>query len=48
MEEATFQGYIAVLIDAAVRIPASAGEYVGRFVTITAPGLTAPVLTIHW
>ena len=45
MEEATFQGYIAVLIDAAVRIPASAGEYVGRLVTITAPGLTAPVLT---
>ena len=45
MEEATFQGYIAVLIDAAVRIPASTGEYVRRFVTITAPGLTVPVLT---
>ena len=40
MEEATFQGYIAVLIDAAVRIPASTREYVRRFVTITAPGLT--------
>ena len=44
MEEATFQGYIAVLIDAAVRIPASTREYVRRFVTITAPGLTASIL----
>ena len=43
MEEATFQGYIAALIDAAARIPASTGEYVRRFVTITAP--TVPVLT---
>ena len=34
-----------MLIDAAVRIPASTGEYVRRFVTITAPGLTASVLT---
>ena len=45
MEEATFQGYIAALIDAAARIPASTGEYVRRFVTITAPDLIAPVLT---
>ena len=45
MEEATFQGCIAALIDAAARIPASTGEYVRRFVTITAPGLTVPVLT---
>ena len=45
MEEATFQGYIAALIDAATRIPASTGGYVRRFVTIAAPGLTAPVLT---
>ena len=45
MEEATFQGYIAALIDAAARIPASTGEYVRRFLTITAPGLIAPVLT---
>ena len=35
---------IAASIDAAVRIPASMGEYVRRFVTITAPGLTIPVL----
>ena len=45
MEKATFQGYIVALIDAATRIPASTMEYVRRFLTITAPGLTAPVLT---
>ena len=45
MEKATFQGYIVALIDAATRIPASTVEYVRRFVTTTAPGLTAPVLT---
>ena len=45
MEKATFQGYIVALIDAAARIPASTVEYVRRFVTTTAPGLTAPVLT---
>ena len=45
MEEATFQGNIAALIDAAARVTASMGEYVRRFVTITAPGLAAPVLT---
>ena len=33
-----------MLIDAAVRIPASTREYVRRFVTITAPGLTASIL----
>ena len=43
VEKATFQGYIVALIDAATRIPASTVEYVRRFVTITAPGLTAPV-----
>ena len=45
MEKATFQGYIVALKDAATRIPASTVEYVRRFVTTTAPGLTAPVLT---
>lgn len=45
VEETTFQGYIAVLINAAARIPASTEEYVSRSVTITAQGLTAPVLT---
>lgn len=45
VEETTFKGYIAVLINAAARIPASTEEYVKRSVTITAQGLTAPVLT---
>ena len=45
MEEAIFQGNIAALIDAAARVTASMGEYVRRFVTITAPGLAAPFLT---
>lgn len=44
MEKTTYQENIVVLISAAAQIPASTEGYVRKIVTLTAPGLTVPVV----